>query len=418
MRIFPNRWILSIVYQHSVVDPNKAYRVLTSLMALYHEKVTGSPPAWVDAVGMASLKADDKNLWSAPWHTGLSFPINYYKSIVSHTGWRRSQGRIKISPIASASVKDYRLLKGRHGLRLVFDDWDFIQALLQRARRQQASLNDLLMAVGQAVFRNWNQERGVSSDWFHFVLASSLKGRMKIPDTVGTGLSALSFVSPAKAAKSMDQTMRFFRDYRKDLLKKRFDLMAYEWASRWYSLLRIIPFEIRRQNLAKMLTASPITFNLSNVGVVWPKIVDGRPTHDSVVLGTGNLEIEDIHSCPTFGPKTSLGLVVRMHSRRLYMNFVCDRFRFTDDEARALVPRLTLLAERYERGSVLLTSNLAFSKWDQIFKDAMTTTAAIDRLVHHSLIRSTRTGRHSIGGTSECRRMRRLGCMPATWSSN
>ena len=34
----------------------------------------------------------------------------------------------------------------------------------------------------------------------------------------------------------------------------------------------------------------------------------------------------------------------------------------------------------------MLTSNLAFSKWDQIFKDAMTTAAAIDRLVHHSVI--------------------------------
>ncbi len=45
-----------------------------------------------------------------------------------------------------------------------------------------------------------------------------------------------------------------------------------------------------------------------------------------------------------------------------------------------------LLAERYERGSVLLTSNLAFSKWDQIFKDAMTTAAAIDWLTHHSVI--------------------------------
>jgi DNA replication protein DnaC len=46
----------------------------------------------------------------------------------------------------------------------------------------------------------------------------------------------------------------------------------------------------------------------------------------------------------------------------------------------------TLLAERYERGSVMLTSNLPFSKWEQIFKDAMTTAAAIDRLVHHSVI--------------------------------
>lgn len=46
----------------------------------------------------------------------------------------------------------------------------------------------------------------------------------------------------------------------------------------------------------------------------------------------------------------------------------------------------TLLAERYERGSIMLTSNLAFSKWEAIFKDPMTTAAAIDRLVHHSVI--------------------------------
>ncbi len=46
----------------------------------------------------------------------------------------------------------------------------------------------------------------------------------------------------------------------------------------------------------------------------------------------------------------------------------------------------TLLAERYERGTVMLTSNLAFSKWEAIFKDPMTTAAAIDRLVHHSII--------------------------------
>jgi len=46
----------------------------------------------------------------------------------------------------------------------------------------------------------------------------------------------------------------------------------------------------------------------------------------------------------------------------------------------------TLLAERYEHGSVLVTSNLPFSKWEQIFKDPMTTAAAIDRLVHHCVI--------------------------------
>jgi DNA replication protein DnaC len=46
----------------------------------------------------------------------------------------------------------------------------------------------------------------------------------------------------------------------------------------------------------------------------------------------------------------------------------------------------TFLAERYERKSLMITSNLVFSQWDKIFKDPMTTMAAVDRLIHHSTI--------------------------------
>src|SRR5450755_3893527 len=46
----------------------------------------------------------------------------------------------------------------------------------------------------------------------------------------------------------------------------------------------------------------------------------------------------------------------------------------------------TFLAERYERKSVMISTNLVFSEWERIFKDPMTTMAAIDRLVHHSVI--------------------------------
>jgi DNA replication protein DnaC len=46
----------------------------------------------------------------------------------------------------------------------------------------------------------------------------------------------------------------------------------------------------------------------------------------------------------------------------------------------------TLMAERYERKSLMLTSNLVFSQWDRIFRNPMTTAAAVDRLVHHAVI--------------------------------
>ena len=46
----------------------------------------------------------------------------------------------------------------------------------------------------------------------------------------------------------------------------------------------------------------------------------------------------------------------------------------------------TFLADRYEHQSVIITTNLVFSEWNRIFKDPMTTMAAIDRVVHHSVI--------------------------------
>ncbi len=69
-----------------------------------------------------------------------------------------------------------------------------------------------------------------------------------------------------------------------------------------------------------------------------------------------------------------------------FEGLIIDDLGYVQQTREEMEVLFTLLAERYERGSVLLTSNLAFSKWDQIFKDAMTTAAAIDRLVHHSVI--------------------------------
>lgn len=69
-----------------------------------------------------------------------------------------------------------------------------------------------------------------------------------------------------------------------------------------------------------------------------------------------------------------------------FEGLIIDDLGYVQQSREEMEVLFTLLAERYERGSVLLTSNLAFSQCDQIFKDAMTTAAAIDRLVHHSVI--------------------------------
>jgi DNA replication protein DnaC len=65
---------------------------------------------------------------------------------------------------------------------------------------------------------------------------------------------------------------------------------------------------------------------------------------------------------------------------------ILDDLGYVQQDREEMEVLFTFLAERYERRSVVITSNLVFSQWDRIFKDPMTTAAAIDRVVHHAII--------------------------------
>jgi DNA replication protein DnaC len=86
-----------------------------------------------------------------------------------------------------------------------------------------------------------------------------------------------------------------------------------------------------------------------------------------------------------------------------YEAVILDDLGYVQQSREEMEVLFTFLAERYERRSVLVSSNLVFSKWDQIFKDPMTTMAAVDRLVHHAIIlefdgESMRVSRKKGGG--------------------
>lgn len=81
-------------------------------------------------------------------------------------------------------------------------------------------------------------------------------------------------------------------------------------------------------------------------------------------------------------------LKLESHLKKLskFDALIIDDIGYVQQSQEEMEVLFSLLAYRYERGSVMLTSNLSFSKWDKIFKDKMTTAAAIDRLVHHCVI--------------------------------
>jgi len=84
--------------------------------------------------------------------------------------------------------------------------------------------------------------------------------------------------------------------------------------------------------------------------------------------------------------KRELNLAQLLKKLARFQALLIDDIGYVQQSREEMEVLFTLLSHRYERGSIMVTANLPFSAWEKIFKDPMTTAAAIDRLVHHSVI--------------------------------
>jgi DNA replication protein DnaC len=156
--------------------------------------------------------------------------------------------------------------------------------------------------------------------------------------------------------------------------------------------LDMTKFPLELQRRIRELTSGAFRENAVNI------LAFGLPgtgkTHASCAIG--NAMVEAGHSV-LFTPAYKLvqdllaakrDLVLPKALRKLdaFDLLILDDIGYIKQRPDEVEVLFTLMAERYERRSLMITSNLVFSEWDQIFQNPMTTAAAIDRLVHHSVI--------------------------------
>lgn len=153
---------------------------------------------------------------------------------------------------------------------------------------------------------------------------------------------------------------------------------------------RRLPLRIRR--LLPQLQAGDFVDRCQNL------LFFGLPgtgkTHCAAGLGHALIETgRSVLFLPTFKLVGRLLVAKRDYAlerelRRLdkFEVIILDDIGYVQQSREEMEVLFTFLAERYERRSLMITSNLVFSDWNKIFKDPLTTAAAIDRIVHHSII--------------------------------
>jgi DNA replication protein DnaC len=104
--------------------------------------------------------------------------------------------------------------------------------------------------------------------------------------------------------------------------------------------------------------------------------------HDFRVLFTGTFALVQ----RLLAAKAALRLAGELARLDRYEVVILDDIGYVQQSRKEMGVLFTFLAERYERRTVMITSNLMFSEWDRIFRNPMTTACAIDRLVHHAEI--------------------------------
>jgi DNA replication protein DnaC len=88
-----------------------------------------------------------------------------------------------------------------------------------------------------------------------------------------------------------------------------------------------------------------------------------------------------------------------------YPLLICDEVGYIPFDPQAANLMFMLISRRYERASLIVTSNKPFGTWGEIFGDAFTATAMVDRLIHHAEILSLKGDSYRLKG-------RDLGRMP------
>ena len=84
--------------------------------------------------------------------------------------------------------------------------------------------------------------------------------------------------------------------------------------------------------------------------------------------------------------RQDLKLAAAIEKLDKYHLLILDDFSYVQKSQAETSVIFELISARYERRSLLITANQPFGTWDSIFPDPAMTVAAVDRLVHHSII--------------------------------
>ena len=336
LRTGDDRYSLVTYQQHVAADGGSLFGFWMRLLAHYEAAQTGRLPDWADGpVAPSSIAAEGNGKPHA--YTPLRFARESVRMIVENA--RR--------PPASLADRKRPEVCDRTSHRRVLEP-DEVARVRAASRRYGCTVNDVLCAAGAVAVERWLREEGRGADRVTVWIPTNLRGRMGTRETATNQASAVMVVTRPEDRRDFAKLSALVRRERTRQMEEGYDVANFLALIKLIGASRVLPFAWRRGVLRKMME-QPCSIMLSNMGVLWPEVKDGRLTGRSFLERAGNLDVLGIDMNFSVAQHEGHGFVIHTFRERLCFNYsILTELMPAAQAERFLDLYLTVLRESYE----------------------------------------------------------------------
>lgn len=309
---------LSLELHHAIGDAETNFSCMKAILAGYHLRKAGVEPHWAHLGSLPSTSGTGRG-------EVASF-TTLMKYLRDHT--RKYPGSRVTHPYGSPGVSEDRI-----SARGIIADPDLQSSIRSRAREHGATMTDLVLAATMRAIGAWNRSQGAEVDVQRAGIAVNLRS------AGGTGNNAISGVFAGSVSEDLADPIALMGGLAEQRIHG-LELGIHRRlavASRRMNTLRSLrPLNVVAERRAASQTSPPATLVLTNVGVLWPEMVDGRPTSRSFLSDAGGLRIADIVIVPNLDTSGAVMVIPMTFDGRFQVIIGGNTAKIQREELRAL----------------------------------------------------------------------------------
>lgn len=318
------RTMLAMMGHHAVADGQAIIGFTGEVLARYHRRITGSEPPWSEAVSIHSRSVHDRaDVRTAEPASRLGLARSLRRTFDTYPAGRmlRVTGTPSPEPARISTAFDTC-------------DVETTARLRRRARSLDATMTDLLVAGALRAVVAWNDGGRDSGDVVRVALAVSLAAAIG-----GSGSNELSSVLVGASLDEIaepDELVRSLAAQRTAAIGANLHLATYRLATSMERVRSVTPLRHLTRALERSVRTSRLGASLlfSNVGILWPEVVDGRPTGRSVLREAGGMRLCDVVFVSNVGVGGGLLLTAMTFDGTVRVTVAGNAARISSDELR------------------------------------------------------------------------------------